>query len=225
MTAADLSGLIDIHSHRDRDDGSYRIISLDTRDFDSSLAFDRPYSLGLHPWFIEAQDGGEALRKIEAALADDRMLAVGECGLDRLTAAPMRDQEVLFRAQLQLAERAAKPVVIHCVRAFNELLRIKKNETIATPWIVHGFNNKPRIAVPLLEQGCYLSFGKALLQDGSNAREVLRLTPLHRFFLETDESDAALSEIYRAAADIKRLDPAALQAQILSNFKRVFLHD
>ncbi|MGR9114694.1 MAG: TatD family hydrolase, partial [Gammaproteobacteria bacterium] len=117
---------IDIHSHHRQSDNCFRIISLDTRTFSPEVRYDHPYSLGLHPWFIEQQDCEEALRKIAAALDDRNMLAVGECGLDKLTTAPMSLQESLFKAQLHLAEQAGKPLLIHCVRAFNELIRIKK---------------------------------------------------------------------------------------------------
>lgn len=216
---------IDIHSHHRQDDGCFRIISLDTRAFKPDTGCDHPYSLGLHPWFIEDQDCEQALSKIAAVLDDENMLAVGECGLDKLTAAPMDLQESLFRAQLRLAEEARKPVVIHCVRAFNELIRIKKTGKMAAPWIIHGFNTKVQIAEQLLHCGCYLSFGKALLHAGSNASQALSMTPMDRFFLETDEAEGALGEIYAAAAKIKRLDLNALEAQINTNFNRVFLHD
>ena len=216
---------IDIHSHHRQNDDYYRIISLDTRTFKPTARHDDPYSLGLHPWFIEEQDCGEALSKIEAALNDKNMLAVGECGLDKLTTAPMDLQESLFRAQLQLAEEACKPVMIHCVRAFNELIRIKKSGKMAAPWIIHGFNAKVQVAGQLLKCGCYLSFGKALLHAGSNASQALSITPMDRFFLETDEAVGLLGDIYAAAARIKRLDLDALKAQINTNFNRVFLHD
>ncbi|MGR9045059.1 MAG: TatD family hydrolase [Gammaproteobacteria bacterium] len=216
---------IDIHSHHRQVDGCFRIISLDARTFESDVGHDYPYSLGLHPWYVERQDCDAGLRKIQDAIDDNNMLAVGECGLDNLTAAPLSLQESVFRVQLQLAERAGKPVMIHCVRLFNELLRIKKTETTTIPWIVHGFNAKPRIAEQLLARGCYLSFGKALLQDGSNAQRTLRETPLNRFFLETDEAEGALCGIYRVAAEIKRLDLSVLTVEMTNNFNRVFLYD
>lgn len=214
---------IDIHSHHRQDDDCYRIVSLDTGKFKPTVRQHNPYSLGLHPWFIEEQDCGQALRKIAAVLHDKNMLAIGECGLDKLTTAPMSLQASLFEAQLQLAESVSKPVMIHCVRAFNELIRIKKTGKIAAPWIIHGFNAKVQVAEQLLKCGCYLSFGKALLQPGSNAEQALIVTPLNQFFLETDEAEGALGEIYAAAARIKRLDLDALKAQINTNFDRVFL--
>ena len=215
---------IDIHSHHRQSDGCYRIISLDIRTFELQNRPRHPYSLGIHPWFIEEQRCHDALRKIAAVIRDDNMLAVGECGLDKLADAPMGLQESLFRAQLGLAERAAKPVVIHCVRAFNELIRIKKTEKMARFWVIHGFNTKLQIAEQLLQSGCFLSFGKALLHDGSNASRALRVTPLDQLFLETDEAEGTLGEIYAAAARIKQLDPNVLRAHINTNFKRVFLH-
>ncbi|MBU2570321.1 MAG: TatD family hydrolase [Gammaproteobacteria bacterium] len=214
---------IDIHRHG-KGEGRV-IVNFDTSEWTGKEHWDGYYSLGIHPWFIGRQDCRAALQTLESALADANLLALGECGLDRLVGAPFSEQESIFIAQLELAEQCGKPVVIHCVRAFNELLRIKSKRKSSVPWIVHGFNNKPSIAAWLVDRGCYLSFGKALLHPNSNAAKVLPAVPGDRTFLETDDSGLGIDSIYRAAAAILQIDLPELQQHLENNFNRVFLHD
>ncbi|MBE0434924.1 MAG: TatD family hydrolase [Methylomicrobium sp.] len=214
---------IDIHRHG-KGEGRV-IVNFDTSEWIGQEYRAGYYSLGIHPWFIERQDCRAALQTLESALADANLLALGECGLDRLTGAPFSEQESIFIAQLELAEQCGKPVVIHCVRAFNELLCIKSTRKPSVPWVVHGFNNKPSIAACLIDRGCYLSFGKALLHPSSNAAKVLPAVPGDRIFLETDDSGLGIDSIYRAAAAILQIDLPELQQHLENNFNRVFLHD
>lgn len=214
---------IDIHRHG-KGEGRV-IVNFDTSEWIGQEHRAGYYSIGIHPWFIERQDCRAALRTLESALADANLLALGECGLDRLTGAPFSEQESIFIAQLELAEQCGKPVVIHCVRAFNELLRIKSTRKSSVSWIVHGFNNKPSIAASLIDHGCYLSFGKVLLHPNSNAAKVLPAVPEDRVFLETDDSGLGIDSIYRAAAAILQIDLPELQQHLENNFNRVFLHD
>ncbi|PKM35193.1 MAG: deoxyribonuclease [Gammaproteobacteria bacterium HGW-Gammaproteobacteria-10] len=218
-----VGALIDIHRHG-KGEGKV-IVNFDTSEWAGPGHWTGYYSLGIHPWFIERQDCKAALQTLKSALADANLLALGECGLDRLTSAPFSEQESIFIAQLELAEQCGKPVVIHCVRAFNELLRVKSTRKSSVPWIVHGFNNKSSIAASLIERGCYLSFGKALLHPNSNAAKVLPAVPGDRIFMETDDSGLGINSIYRAAAAILQIDLPELQQHLENNFNRVFLHD
>jgi len=241
-------GPIDIHCHRLAEATDCQILSLDTHELAGSddaampeaiFLPDRPseqdpgialpsnhyFSLGIHPWFIERQDWQSALRTLVATSLNPDMLAVGECGLDKCIATPMDLQIEVFTRQIELAEHLGKPLIIHCVKAFNELMRLKKTRKAQSVWIVHGFKAKPVLAAQLIKHGCYLSFGAALLNLGSHAGQALAETPPDRLFLETDSADVSISEIYAATAKMLRIDAATLRQQILSNFKRVFLND
>ncbi len=222
---------IDIHCHRATDGEHLHILSLDTHELDSAaggpaLPPNCYFSLGIHPWYIARQDEQSALQKLQSYLGHSRLLAIGECGLDKTVATDMAKQIRLFERQAALAEGARKPLMIHCVRAYHELLRIKKQRRSALPWIVHGYNSKPQLAEQLLDQGCYLSLGKALLQQESNAAQTLTRLPVDRLFLETDAAtDISIDAIYAAAAKITGLSADALRRQIFLNFGRVFFHD
>lgn len=223
-----LNGYLDIHCHTQPAEGESAIVSLDTRQF-AEMNSPPPgytYSLGIHPWFILQQDLQTAFDTLERFASNEYCLAIGECGLDKTVSAPMAVQIDCFARQIELAERLGKPLVIHCVRAFNELLQIQKASRSTVAWIVHGFDKNTDIARQLLTQGCYLSFGKALLREGGNAARAIKITPPNRLFLETDAAqDTPISAIYAAAAKMTGLNLDALQRQILDNFERAFLHD
>nr|WP_225587515.1 TatD family hydrolase [Methylomonas fluvii] len=217
---------IDIHCHQTGSHQAIEMISIATQDFDVTATHNGFYSLGLHPWHLDKEDAETALWKISAASQDPHLLAIGECGLDKAIATPLTTQIPAFMSQIKLANQLGKPLIIHCVRAFNELIQIKKS-TLNTkiPWIIHGFNGKPALADQLTRHGFYLSFGAALLDPRCHAGKALSRTPADRLFLETDTANVSIDAIYAAAAKMLGLDIATLRQQILSNFKRVFLHD
>ncbi|MCQ8103687.1 TatD family hydrolase [Methylomonas sp. SURF-2] len=224
---------IDIHCHRYRAGGGLQILSLDTHELLHSrnqnpiecIPDDCYFSLGIHPWFIDRQDMETACKTLDALQHHPQLLAFGECGLDKCIATPMVRQIQLFSRQLELAERIGKPVIIHCVRAHAELLQLKKSISPSQAWILHGFSGKPALAAQLIEHGCYLSFGKALLQSDARVQQTLVSVPIERLFLETDAADASIETIHAAAATIRSLDPADLCRQIHRNFLSVFLDD
>ena len=90
-----------------------------------------------------------------------------------------------------------KPLIIHCVGYFNELLALKKKWNPTQLWIIHGFRGKPELAAQTLKSGCALSYGEHF-----NAESV-RLTPIEKIFVETDESILNINEIYQNIAIIK----------------------
>ncbi|MCQ8117401.1 TatD family hydrolase [Methylomonas rosea] len=224
LNAADV--YIDIHCHQTGTKRSLEMINIATQDFDVAAAQNGFFSLGLHPWDLHRQDTETALSKIIAASHDPKLLAIGECGLDKAIDAPLAVQTLAFLAQINIAHQLGKPLIIHCVRAFNELIQLKKSsQNSKAAWIIHGFNGKQALAEQLLKHGFYLSFGAALLAPGSYAGAALCGTPLDRVFLETDAANVSIDAIYAAAAKMLGLDNVSLQQHIMSNFKRVFLND
>jgi TatD DNase family protein len=165
------------------------------------------------------------LEKIVAAIDDPNLLGIGECGLDKTIDIDLTMQLAVFNSQIELAEKSGKPLIIHCVRAYNALSQCKKNSRSALPWIIHGFTGKPELARQLIRQGFYLSFGTALLHGKDYVCKVLAEMPVDKLFLETDAAEICITDIYVAAAKVLGLDLETLQQQLLSNFQRVFLHD
>jgi TatD DNase family protein len=179
------------------------------------------YSYGIHPWYINT-NYRDVLERLHLVGRDRRCLAIGECGLDKLIKTDMRLQTEIFEEQIALANEINKPLIIHCVKAFNEVLYSLEKKQNKVPVIVHGFNNNMNIANELLKSGVKLSFGKALLTFGSNASEVIRHVGRHNFFLETDDSDISIKYIYKKAAELLGIDEEILKEQLKSNYQKTF---
>jgi TatD DNase family protein len=179
------------------------------------------YSIGIHPWFIEEDRIEADLAIIESKLQENNCLAVGECGLDKRIEIPFELQQTVFERQLLLAERYQKPVVIHCVAAFQELIAIKKRLKISVPFLIHGFSKNEQVANELVANGCYISFGKYLLRL-PQLESVFRAMPNDRFFLETDTDEQTIQEVYALAAQYKGLSVAQIKELVNTNFRKVF---
>jgi TatD DNase family protein len=187
-------------------------------EFDETIPY---YSTGIHPWYIEVGRIESDLQVIESKLKLPNCLAVGECGLDKRIEIPMELQQSVFEKQLLLAEKYQKPVVIHCVAAFQELIEIKNKLRISVPILIHGFSKNEQLALQLLNNGFYISFGKYLLRN-PEMESVFKSIPDNRFFLETDTIEEGIQEVYALAAKYKETSVADIQKQVNDNFLEVF---
>jgi TatD DNase family protein len=127
----------------------------------------------------------------------------------------------VFEKQIQLAEKYQKPLVLHLVAAFDELIAIKKRMQITVPVIIHGFSKNQQVAKQLIDNGFYLSFGKYLLRN-PELKSVFQSIPNDKFFLETDTIEETLDEVYNLAANYKKINLLDLIEIINSNFNFVF---
>ena len=178
------------------------------------------FSAGIYP-----QDALKySCADFEALWDAPNCLAVGECGLDRTADVPLARQTEVFEAQIAQAVKRNKPLVIHCVRCFPELIRMKKDSGAdALPWVLHGFRGAKRKAFELLDAGFALSFGAGLLRDAGNM-EYFAEIPLDRILIETDESPELFPQILAEAAAMHLLPPAEFAAAVEANFRRIFRH-
>jgi TatD DNase family protein len=186
-------------------------------------AIDVPqFSTGIHPWHIDADKLDEHLAIIEQRLQLPECLALGECGLDKRIEIPLEVQVTVFEKQLLLAKKYQKPVILHLVAAFQELIEIKNRLKVDVPMVVHGFSKNAQVAKQLLDNGFYLSFGKYLLRN-PELSEVFAGVPSDKFLLETDMIAETLAEVYDKAATARNMDLETLTAQVAANFKRIFI--
>jgi len=188
------------------------------QEFDAEIPF---YSTGIHPLFIDENRLEKDFQVVEEKLALPECLALGECGLDKRSETPFDLQQSVFERQLALAEKNHKPVVIHCVAAFQELIEIKKRLKISVPMVVHGFSKKVELAKQLIDSGFYVSFGKNLLRN-PELESVFKGIPNDKFFLETDTIEEGIQDVYTLAAKYKELELIELQEIINKNYKTVF---
>lgn len=211
---------INIHTHSNNDalDG-IAIINQYPNTFIQNKQ--RYFSIGIHPWYIDDACIDEELQVIEEKIQLSNVLAIGECGLDKRRVTPLKTQTAVFEAQLLLAEQYKKPVIIHCVAAFEELIMIKQKLNITVPMVIHGFSKSYELAQQLIKQGFYLSFGKHLLNN-PNLQVAFQSIPNDRFFLETDSMVEGIDQVFALAAQYKNIDVVSLQHIITKNFNTIF---
>lgn len=208
-----------LHTHKSGSDREIvELVNQYPHEFDETVPL---YSIGIHPWHINAERLAADLAVIESKLAQRHCLAVGECGLDKRIDTPMDLQALVFEEQLALAEKYKKPVVLHCVAAYAETIEIKKRLKISVPMIIHGFSKNEQTAQQLLDNGFYLSFGKYLLRN-PDLEAVFKMVPDDRFFLETDTIEEGIREVYALAAKYKGITVEELKRIVSGNFERVF---
>jgi TatD DNase family protein len=209
---------INSHTHAQVYDAKIEVVNLDM----SNPEKPNHYSYGLHPWHIEKEAVGHQLDELKIKVHEKRCLAVGECGLDKLSKVDFGLQQEVFIEQIKIANAIQKPLIIHCVKAFNELINCLNHNDNKVPVIIHGFNNNENIARIMVNEGLYFSFGKALLGYESNASRAIKNVGRRNFFLETDDADISIKYIYKKAAELLGIDVEIVQQQIQSNFETVF---
>ena len=175
------------------------------------------FSAGIHPNALS--DGLEKqliwLQEISVA---ENCVAIGECGLDGLIDVDEESQEKAFQAQIEIANSVKKPLIIHCVKRFSQLLKFRKMSKV--PMIVHGFNKRKTIGDDLLKNGLCLSFGKSVLYN-VNLQDFVKHLPIEKLFLETDSADFEIKELYQKVADLKNMRLEDLSKKIKNNLQNL----
>ena len=200
---------LDFHHHQPGKNGIYNLI----------LNEDIPngkFSAGLHPKDI-TENWQSDFEKIKNTALHENCLAIGECGLDGLIGINEDIQNEVFRAHILLAEEIQKPVIIHCVRRFSQILHYKNAKV---PLVIHGFHKKENIALELLDAGFYLSFGYAALENLS-LQNIIKNIPITSLFLETDDSDFEIIKLYEKVSEIKSVSLENLKNQVWENLNHV----
>ena len=202
---------LDVHTHRLATDPQVvSIVSTFIQSIKEELQ-PTPYrSFGIHPCRIE-EDGEAQWELLRQYVELPSCVAIGEAGLDRLAPCPMQRQRSLFERQAGLAEELGKPLIIHCVRAWEELIACWKAIRPKQPWVIHGFRGKATLADQLLRLGFYLSLGYYFQP------ETARVAWPGRLFLETDEANVSIQVVYARVAEALSIDLWALCDQIQRN--------
>lgn len=213
---------VDFHTHHFPD--STQIIAVKNLDI---FAYENPmaeqwYSVGIHPWDSSRPNANEYINRIASLLDNSRVIGLGEVGLDKIKGAALDIQQELFRLQIEIAYDKNRPIIVHCVRAWDELLAIKKEFPKELPWAVHGFNGSPQLAQQLINADFHLSVGASLLKENSKINETIKSIPLSHLFLESDDSGVSIQAIYKKTTALLQVDEDVLKKQLLSNFQLFF---
>ena len=214
---------IDIHTHGTESiPGVFSVESLLAHE--NKKPFDVPgvaYTAGIHPWYLTEANQEQMLEYIRSLSGDSQLIAIGEAGFDKLRGPSFSLQGTVFEEQVKISEGIKKPVVIHCVRAWDELLASHKKLKPEQPWLIHGFRGKKELANQLLHRGMYLSFWFEFILRPESA-ELLRHLPKDRIFLETDGAGVSIKVIYKKVAADLDVSEDELKATIFSNFGKLF---
>lgn len=199
--------LIDIHTHKQETEE----FSIYNANLEKTNAI---CSYGIHPWYHEFFTTSNKLL-LEQLVQDENCMAIGECGLDKLAETDWETQVNYFEFHIQLSEKYQKPLLIHCVKAIQELILLKRKHQPKQAWIFHGFR-KTNTLNQLLSEGFYISIGAAVLKD-ERLQEAVISIPIERLFLETDGLNFSISDIYQKVAELKKVEKLALKTQIKKN--------
>ena len=186
--------------------------------------------LGFHPWQTAAETCD--LAALEAALRADSAAGVGEIGLDRLKtkeiAPPAR---AAFAAQLELAARFARPVVLHGAKCWGEVVKACQAQRGKIPaFLFHGFSRSGGLVGDIVRLNGFISVGPALLNDHAvNYRRLVAELPPDRVLVETDLADddpvadrvATLDAVYAKLAELRGLSVPELAAEVAANTARL----
>jgi TatD DNase family protein len=179
------------------------------------------YTYGIHPWYLDESNHNKLIASVIKLTADPAVIAVGECGYDKLKGPPMELQRKTFEEQIIISEEIRKPLVIHCVRAWDELLASYKKIKPGMPWLIHGFRGKPELAIQLISKGMYLSFWFDFIVR-PEAAGLIRQLPGDRIFLETDGANVNIADIYNKVSADLGFSVDELKRRILLNFVTFF---
>lgn len=195
------------------------------------------YCIGVHPWFVAEHDLVDSMAEVEAYLqqAYRPPVALGECGLDALRPDPER-QRAFFDAQIRLAMTVDKPLVVHSVRAHEDVYLALQRARFEGPCLIHGFSGSYEQAIRFAERECFVGVGGVITHPRARkTRDAVARLPLSALVLETDAPDMppegverghnsplALRGIFNALCGLRQESPGLLAESLLDNVRRLY---
>ena len=173
---------LDVHSHTQHSTSDTLVIR---NQYPLTADTSEPFSVGIHPWFL---NDFEAQWNALIPLAQHfNCWAIGECGLDKNVTSPLPLQQEIFLRHIELAESLELPLIIHCVKAYAEVIQLRKRTRSQQLWILHGFRKNAKVAQELITHDIAISFGTPLLYSHQLQEVFKKIPPEYRFF-ESDDS-------------------------------------
>ena len=142
---------VDIHTHID----NQSVIKIVSENFEEKILT----TWGVHPWEVG---------RTQSVRTED-IFAIGEVGLDKVHKETFDKQIEVFDEMIKLSESLRKPVIVHCVRAYSEIIEMRKKTKATMPWVIHGFNSSVETTRQLLKHDIYISLGEILYRNENQA--------------------------------------------------------
>lgn len=213
--------LYDIHTHRHCSDQSsgYNLCSfvniypfeIDKTPLDDHLL---KFSCGVHPWYMDDYQKQLAILNEVAKLPS--IVAIGEVGFDRIRKPDVDDLHEVFTHHALLGEQYQKPLIIHCVKAWDELIAMHKKVKPTVPWIIHGYRGNPELTEQLAAFGFKFSIGERY------NKESVEIISSDSLFCETDMSIFSILQIYQQVAEVRNISLEQLVEIMENNVKMTF---
>lgn len=204
---------IDIHTHKVSGAlDTIEVLNITPDDKCTGMA-----SCGLHPWNVDS-DWERAIETVRNRAYETNIVLIGEAGIDKICGTDIALQIMAMEKQAIIAEEVEKPMIIHCVKGFDEIISIRKAVKARHRWIIHGFRGKPQSALQLTRNGFDVSLGKMFNP------ETARAIPLKCLWAETDETDISIRTVYRNIAEAKGISVEELKDSIYERFCEINTH-
>lgn len=209
---------IDIHTHRifhDKD-----VIAVYNQQLHEKT--DAPegfFSAGLHPWYADKLSLDVLSASLDRLASDPKVIAFGETGLDKACNIPLSIQQDVFELHLKKAVDHNKPIILHCVKSWDEIIEISSGYPVKK--ILHGYNGSVELTGRLLREGFYFSVGIAILNHNSRISQSIQTIPLTSLFFETDTAEVSIKSIYAEASKTLKIKEDALNSILFDNFKKL----
>ena len=212
---------VDIHTHLD----NQSVIKI-VDEFSEKIL----KTWGIHPWDLRHFDRPQGAEKYHSIAEDfstplrsarNDVWAIGEVGLDKAHKETFDKQIEVFEEMIRLSENFKKPVIIHCVRAYSEIIEMRKKTKATMPWVIHGFNSSMETMKQLLKYDVYISLGEILYHNENKAVKLLKNIPVDRLFLETDVSGRDIRDVYSKAAELRGCNMDYLCKKLFENYGRL----
>ena len=194
---------VDIHTHID----NQSVIKIVSENFEEKVL----KTWGVHPWEVG---------RTQSVRTED-VFAIGEVGLDKAHKETFDRQIEVFEDMIRLSETLRKPVIVHCVRAYSEIIEMRKKTKTTMPWVMHGFNSSVETMRQLLKYDIYISLGEILYRNENQAVKILKDIPRERLFLETDVSGRDIKDVYSKAASLMGCEVEFLCNKIFENYGKL----
>lgn len=225
--ALETAPYIDFHTHQRVGVGCevLNVDALDAAAVEWACEAGLPFSVGVHPWRADATEEQlhDAYARIERCAQAGGFVAIGECGLDWVSNVVRETQIAVFEHQLELAKRLSVPVVLHCVRAFEEVMSTLR-KVGAKQAVFHSFIGSAQQVERVVREGYLCSFSPRSLAS-SRTCEAIRSVDSSTILIESDESAEPIAAVYERVAELRCCSVEELRQIVFDNYKRLIDND
>jgi TatD DNase family protein len=211
--------LIDIHTHKPSQYKSIKSLHF-PNEYENLSDASTAISIGIHPWWAEVEHS-EKFEKLFEQGVPPSVVAIGECGIDRVRGAAIEVQKTIFHRQVQLASTFNLPVIVHQVKGISDVLHEIKQFPY-TVFVFHGYLGNPEQTLQLLKHNVFFSFGEGLIDYPGKYQKIIDLIPVEKILFETDNGQSNLKSIFQAYMQLKSREANEVELIVEKSACRIF---